>query len=156
MLTFGVNYSMPRGYKRVRGVCEYLHWYPMNPDRGRKIKRRAGVLGKTCLRIPRSYIVGGVKKFRMDDSGELLKSAVNRQPGYRRGGTCRTEWCVWYVYISYELHLTVWRCYGLLDKIYNDDSVMNSAYVYKIMRVYSVNTPSKRAILQKRKRDRWC
>ena len=36
--------------------------------------------GKTGLRILRQYIVGGPKKFRIDDSGELLKSAVNRQP----------------------------------------------------------------------------
>ena len=52
----------------------------MNPDRGRKVKRSADVLRKTCLRTPRSHIVDEPKKFRIDDSGELLKLAVNRQP----------------------------------------------------------------------------
>ena len=72
MLTFDVNYSMPRGYRRVRGVCGDLHLYPKNLGRDRKMKRRAGVLRKTCLRTPRSYIVGERKKIRMGDSGELL------------------------------------------------------------------------------------
>ena len=43
------------------------------------MKRSADVLRKTSLRTPRSHIVGGPKKFKIDDSGEL-KSAVNRQP----------------------------------------------------------------------------
>ena len=96
MLTFDVNYSMPRGYRRVRGVYGDLHLYPKNLGRDRKIKRRADVLRKTCLRTPRSYIVGGPKKFRIDDSEELLKSAVNRQPRLPPRGLVerfRLPWC---------------------------------------------------------------
>ena len=44
------------------------------------MKRRADVFRKMCVRTPRSHIVGELKKIRIDDSGELLKSAVNRQP----------------------------------------------------------------------------
>ena len=53
------------------------------------------------------------------------KPAVNRQPGYRREGTCRTEWCARCVYTSYELHLTVWRCCASHDNIGNTNSVLN-------------------------------
>ena len=44
------------------------------------MKRSADVFRKTSLRTLRSHIVGGPKKIKIDDSGELLKSAVNRQP----------------------------------------------------------------------------
>ena len=56
------------------------------------MKRSAGVLRKTSLRTPRSHIVGGPENFRIDDSGELLKSAVNRQPRLRPRGL--VERCV--------------------------------------------------------------